>query len=151
VIEFLTTNLAWWHWVILGLILIVAEIIAPLFIILWFGISAIIVGLIDLGFKTSLQYELMIWIVLSVTFLLLWFKFFKDKDISRSGQSDATLGTKGVVIEDIVLHKKGKVQFDSPILGSSEWFAIANEDIKSGSTIQIAEVNGQLLKVTKTI
>jgi len=148
-VEFLSINLMWWHWIVLGLILVVSEIFAPLFIVLWFGLSAIIVGLVDLTFSTSFTTELFLWIVLSVIFLALWFMFFKDKTISKSGQSDFTLGTKGVVMKKIESHEKGKVRFDTPVLGSSEWFAISDEEIEVGASIQIVDVKGQLLKVKK--
>ncbi|MCH9814472.1 MAG: NfeD family protein [Epsilonproteobacteria bacterium] len=150
-VEFLSANLLWWHWIVLGLILVVSEIFAPLFIVLWFGIAAILVGLIDLGLGTSFVVELGLWILFSVIFLALWFIFFKEKTVSKSGQSDFTLGTNGTVIQAIHPSKKGKVRFDAPVLGSSEWFAIADEIINEGETIHIIDVNGQLLKVKKDI
>jgi len=119
----------------------------PLFIILWFGLAAIIVGIIDLGFGTSFITEFFIWIVLSVLFLILWFKFFKATTISKSGQSDFKLGTRGIVTEKIEPHKRGKVRFDAPVLGSSEWIAISDKDIEVGASIYIVDINGQLLKV----
>jgi membrane protein implicated in regulation of membrane protease activity len=148
-IEFLSINLIWWHWIVLGLILVVSEIFVPLFIVLWFGLAAIIVGLVDLVFATSFMTELFLWIVLSVVFLALWFMFFKEKTISKSGQSDFTLGTKGIVIQEIKNHEKGKVRFDAPVLGSSEWFAVSDEAIEVGASIHIVDVKGQLLKVKK--
>ena len=35
----------YWYWMVLGLILIVAEIFIPSFTILWFGIGAMLVGM----------------------------------------------------------------------------------------------------------
>lgn len=148
-IEFLSTNLLWWHWIVLGLVLVVSEIFAPLFIVLWFGLSAIIVGLIDLGFTTSFMTELFLWIILSILFLALWLLFFKDKTITKSGQSDFKLNTRGVVSQKIDLSQKGKVRFDAPVLGSREWQAIADEIIEVGVPVHIVEVSGQLLKVQK--
>jgi len=146
-VEFLSVNLLWWHWIVLGLILSVSEIFMPLFIILWFGLAAIIVGVIDLGFGTLFITEFFIWIVLSVVFLILWFQFFKPKTVSKSGQSDFKLGTKGIVTQKIEPHKRGKVRFDAPVLGSSEWIAISDKEIEVGKPIYIVDINGQLLKV----
>jgi membrane protein implicated in regulation of membrane protease activity len=148
-IEFISANLLWWHWIVLGLVLVVSEIFVPLFIVIWFGLSAIIVGLIDLIFNISFMNELLFWIVLSVIFLTLWLKFFKDQTVSKSGQSDFKLNTKGVVTEEIKPHDKGKVKFDAPVLGSSEWYAISDEPLAVGDTIHIVDVNGQLLKVSR--
>ena len=148
-IEFLSTNLLWWHWIILGLVLVVSEIFMPLFIILWFGISALIVGFVDLGFDTSFMSELSLWIILSVVFLAMWLLFFKDKTITKSGQSDFTLNTKGEVIQRIVPSVRGRVRFDTPVLGDKEWFASSDEIIEIGDRIMIVEVIGQLIKVQK--
>ncbi len=147
--EFLLTDLLWWHWIILGLILIMSEIFVPLFIVLWFGVSALIVGVVDLGFETSFVSELILWIVLSVVFLVLWFVFLKDKTITRSGQSDSNLNTKGVVSKKIDFDSRGKVKFDTPVLGSREWQANADESIEVGESVHIVEVHGQLIKVKK--
>jgi len=148
-LEQILTHPLWWHWIVFGLLLVVSEIIMPLFIVVWFGLSAIVVGIIDKLFDTSFSTELLIWIVLSVAFLASWFVFFKDKTISKSGQSDFTLGTKGIVTKEIKPHDKGKVKFDAPVLGSSNWFATADEELEVGTSIKIIDVKGQLLKVQK--
>ena len=148
-LEQLLTNPHWWHWIVFGLLLIVSEIFMPLFIVIWFGLSAIIVGIVDKLFDTSFTLEILIWTVLSVAFLALWFMFFRDKTVSKSGQSDFTLGTKGIVIQTIKPHDKGKVRFDAPVLGSSEWFAVSDEMIEVDAHIHIVDVKGQLLKVKK--
>ena len=150
-IDFLTTDLLWWHWVAFGLVLIVSEIAMPLFVVIWFGLSAILVGLIDAIFHTTLFVEIALWLVISLVLLITWFKFFKGKSISKSGQSDFTLKTKGVVIEKIPQAERGKVRFETPVLGSSEWHATSEETLEIATTIRIVEVNGQLIKVEKDI
>lgn len=134
---------------IFGLVLIVTEIAMPLFVVIWFGLAALVVGLIDLLFATSFMTEIALWTIISVVLLLVWFKFFKEKGISKSGQSDFTLKTKGVVIEKIPHGERGKVRFEAPVLGSSEWNATSEENLEVTTTIRIVEVNGQLIKVEK--
>jgi len=68
-IEFLANDLLWWHWVAFGMVLGVSEIIMPLFVVIWFGLSAIVVGFIDLAFNTTFAVELSIWILLSLLLL----------------------------------------------------------------------------------
>ena len=147
--EFLIANTLWWHWIVFGIILVVAEIVVPLFIIIWFGLSAIVIGFVALLFATSFLSELALWTILSVLFLFIWFKFFKEGAVSESGQSDFRLETKGVVIERIPHGELGKVRFEAPVLGSSEWHAISDEVLEVGDAIHIVDVNGQLIKVQK--
>ncbi len=147
-IDFLINNMLWWHWISFGLVLVVSEIVVPLFVIIWFGLAAIMVGFIALLFDTTFPLEIAIWTILSVILLFVWFKFFKEKSISESGQSDFGLTTKGIVIEKIPHGERGKVRFESPVLGSSQWHATSEENLEVGTTIQIVEVNGQLIKVS---
>jgi membrane protein implicated in regulation of membrane protease activity len=148
-IEFLSVYMLWWHWLILGSILVVAEIFIPSFVTIWLGLSAIIVGFMDLYFETSFATELTVWILLSLFFVFLWFKVFKPKRASNSGQSDNSFDVNGSVIEKIGKGKKGRVKFDSPVLGDTQWYAIADEDLEAGSRVEIREVRGQLMYVKR--
>jgi membrane protein implicated in regulation of membrane protease activity len=148
-IETLLTQVFWWHWIIFGIILVVAEIIVPLFVIIWFGLSAIIVGFIILALDISLMSQFSSWIILSLILLIVWFKFLRDKHSTHSGQSDFRLDTKGIVIETIPHGARGKVRFEAPVLGSSEWHATSDSNLEKGTVIRIEAVNGQLIKVKK--
>ncbi len=148
-IEFLIHDLLWWHWIIFGIILIVSEIIVPHFVVIWFGMSALVVGIVDKILHTSFSTELALWTLLSVALLVIWLKFFKTKPLTESGQADYRFDTRGIVISPIKTGKKGKVRFDAPVLGSSEWHAISDEALENGTPVRIQDVNGQLIKVTK--
>ena len=64
-------QLLYWHWLVLGLILIIAEIFIPSFTIMWFGLGAIIVGLISLAVDMSFNWQVLLWTVSSVAFTVL--------------------------------------------------------------------------------
>ena len=36
-------ELAWWHWAVGGIVLIVAELVVPSFVLIWFGLGALAV------------------------------------------------------------------------------------------------------------
>jgi membrane-bound ClpP family serine protease len=44
--EWLNANIAYWHWLIFGLCLALAEIMLLSFVTLWFGLAAIVVGVL---------------------------------------------------------------------------------------------------------
>ena len=147
--DFLMHDLLWWHWIAFGLILVVAEIVVPLFVIIWFGLAAIMIGLLGLFVVIGFVSQFALWIVLSLLFLLLWFKYFQQDNHTESGQADFRFDTKGVVIETIPHGARGKVRFETPVLGSSEWQASSDETLTRGDIIRIVDVNGQLIKVKK--
>ncbi len=146
-IEFLNETVLWWHWVVMGIILLTIEMSLGTFFILGLGIASILVGIIDSFMGTSFETELFIWMLLSVLFIVAWFKWFKEKSITKSGQSNYGLDTLGIVKEDIKPHSRGKVTFDTPVLGNSSWHATAKVDLGKGTRIKIVEIKGQLIEV----
>ena len=146
-IELLSTELLWWHWIAFGLILVTTEIFIGTFMMLGLGVAAMIVGATDNLFKTSFETELLLWIVLSIFSLFLWFKYLKNPNIESSGQSNYSLDTLGVVIQAIAPNGRGEVKFDTPVLGNTTWFATSKEEITKNSRIKIIKVKGQLIEV----
>lgn len=148
-IEFLNQTVLWWHWVVLGIILLILEMSSGTFIMLGLGVAAIFVGLLDSVMSTSFTTELSIWMILSILSIAAWFKWVKDPAVSHTGQSNYTLDTLGTVTEEIYPHDRGKVIFDTPVLGNTVWHATAKENIDKDSRVKIIEVNGQLIEVQK--
>jgi len=147
-IEILNNSIVWWYWIVVGLILIISEMATGTFITLGFGMAAIVVGVIDLMVPLDFIYQLSIWIVLSMVIVFALFKWFRSRPtISSTGQSDYGFDTLGSVTEEIDPHKRGKVTFDTPVLGNTEWYATSKEMLIEGSRIRIVEVNGQLIEV----
>jgi membrane protein implicated in regulation of membrane protease activity len=146
-LEYLTTNLLWWHWVVFGIFLITTEIFLGTFLMLGLGVAAMIVGATDNLFSLSLEVELTLWIILSLLSIIIWFKYLKDETVEYSGQSNYSLTTEGMVEESIQANDRGKVKFDTPVLGNTIWHATAKKDISAGSRIKIVEIRGQLMVV----
>lgn len=147
-VEYLNETVLWWHWIVLGLFLLILEMNTGTFIILGLGLAAIVVGILDLAIPMSFTTEIVIWMGLSILALWAWKKWFKVEHVSNSGQSNYSLDTLGTVIEEIEPHSRGKVTFDTPILGNTTWTATANTSISKNSRVKIVEVHGQLIEVT---
>jgi len=146
-LEFLTNSLLWWHWVVFGIFLITTEIFIGTFFMLGLGLAALIVGGVDNLFSLSIEMQLLLWIILSILSILIWFKYLKDESVEYSGQSNYSLETEGTVEEAIPANGRGKVKFDTPVLGNTTWHATSKEDIPTDSRIKIIEVKGQLIVV----
>jgi len=146
-LELLNDNLLWWHWVVTGLILLAAEMLTGTFLLLGLGVAAIAVGMIDLLINISIITELVLWLVFSLVVLIVWFKWFRIRPVSQSGQSNYRLDTLGTVVDSITPHQRGKVQFDTPVLGNSTWPVTASTSITEGTRVRIVRVTGQLIEV----
>ena len=146
-IVLLNETVLWWHWIVFGIALLILDMSMGTFFILGLGVAAIIVGVIDTFVGTSFTVELTIWMILSILAIMAWFKWFREPPLTDSGQSNYRLDTLGIVMEDIQPHSRGKVTFDTPVLGNTSWHAISKVDIDQGTRVQIVQINGQLIEV----
>lgn len=140
---------AWWHWAVGGIVLIVAELAVPSFVLIWFGLGALVVALALALFGIGFTAQLAIWLVVSLVLVAGWFKVFKPgMHKTRIGMADANVrGEIGVLTHDVAPFEKGQVRFQKPILGSDVWECIADEAIRNGERVKVLEVEGSFLKV----
>lgn len=140
-------NLGGWGWIIFGMVLVVIEIFAPSTIFLWFGVGALITGLISLVFTDiGWQYELLIFALLSITLLLTARRYL----LNKTGETDEpSLNQRGVnligrraVVAESILNGEGKVK-----VGDSYWLAQSDEAINEDAIVEIIGVEGTALKV----
>ena len=145
-------ELLYWHWLVLGMLLVVGEIFIPSFTILWFGLGAIVVGLLMTLVTLSFTAQILIWTVSSVAFTALWFKYLKPKMTDRTSAGisrDAAIGEAGQVIKAPTEHSRGQVRFTTPVLGDDEWDFISDDDVRIGDRVFIKEISGNTLIVVK--
>ncbi len=146
-IEFLNETVLWWHWIVLGIALLILDMSLNTFFILGLGVAAIAVGILDVFMQTTFTAELSIWMILSILVIAAWFKWFRQNPVTESGQSNYRLDTLGTVIENIQPHSRGKVTFDTPVLGNTSWHATSKIDIDKNTRVKIVQINGQLIEV----
>ena len=141
----------WWHWAVSGIVLILAELAVPAFVLVWFGLGALLVALIVALADIGLTAQLAAWLVVSLAFVALWFKVFRpESHKTRIGMSDSDVtGEIGLLARDVAPFEKGEVRFQKPILGTDVWPCIADEAIKAGERVKVVDVEGSFLKVAK--
>ncbi|NOQ64186.1 MAG: NfeD family protein [Methyloprofundus sp.] len=151
-LEWLSSEIAYWHWLIFGLLLGIVEMMSFSFVALWFGVSAIIVGLLLLIVPFPLTVQLLIWIFLSIAIIVVWFKWvyprMKNKDFSKMSR-ESMIGQIGTVIDYNSVHQgRGTLRFPAPILGSDEWQFICTDAISIGDRVMVREFSGNSLIVS---
>ena len=106
--------IVWWHWLVLGLLLIALELAASGgFYIIFFGIAAVLISLMAaLGAGTPVWVELLLFSALSVGSLL----FFRSPlmrwmNIDGAGVDvDSLVGETGVTQQDIAPGEIGRIE-----------------------------------------
>ncbi|MBS0353458.1 MAG: NfeD family protein [Proteobacteria bacterium] len=142
----------WWHWIVLGIALVIAELAVPAFFVIWFGLGALLVGLVlALAPALGMTAQLALWILASLAMVILWFRVFKRSDYkTRIGQSDGgTIGEVGMMSKPGVPFERGRVRFQKPLLGSDEWECVVDEPVAAGERVRVVAVEGSFLRVEK--
>lgn len=146
-------ELATWHWLVLGILLVIMEIFIPSFTVLWFGLGALVVGVALWPLpELPLAAQLLIWIVASCLFAILWFKYFKPRMIDKTTAGiarEAAVGESGQVIKVPAGDRRGVVRFAIPVLSADEWEFICEQDVAVGDRVFIKEFSGNTLIVVK--
>ena len=138
-------------WFIVGLILMLAELALPGFVIIFFGIGAWITALcVSLGIVDSFSGQLAVFLITSILTLILFRnkgrRYFKGRVAQVAGAEDALdspRGQKAVAVTDIVPRTLGgKVEFNG-----TTWEAESEVRIPKGSTVEIVERRNLVLVV----
>ncbi|MRJ06521.1 MAG: hypothetical protein C6I01_03270 [Epsilonproteobacteria bacterium] len=139
----------WWIWVIIGLLFVGLEVIVPGVTLVWFGLGAILVGIVNYFFPLNLVINLFLWATFSVIFIVLTFKYMKKGvkgekiDVNRHLYE----GKKGVITE-VLDHFFAKAEFEEPILGDRVW-KVKGENLQVGDIVEVEGVEGNYFRVRK--
>jgi membrane protein implicated in regulation of membrane protease activity len=139
----------WWHWVVLGLCLSIAELAIPAFFIVWFGIGAILVGLLLAAVpELGLTAQLLGWAGISTLLVIAWFRYLRPRTVSAVGTSAANVvGEVGILVSDLGPSSRGQVRFQKPLLGSDVWECYSDREIRAGERVRVTAVEGSFIKV----
>lgn len=149
-VDWLNSGVQYWHWLALGLVLVGLEMVVPSFFLIWLGASAFVVGFLMLLLPIPFAAQLAIWGVLSIAFLVAWFKFVapKMKDKTKSGMAlEALFGKVGTVLDYNADSSRGTLRFPAPLLGEDEWRFICEENLAAGDKISVVDISGNDLIV----
>ena len=141
-----------WHWLVLGFVLLIVEIFVPTFVSLWFGSAAIIVAALSWLIPIPVSVQIIIWLILSATFLLAWFKFIKplSADRTKAGLGGSVIiGETGMIIVAPQPERVGTVRFSVPIVGAAEWMCrTRGEHVAVGDRVVVTDIIGNELIVS---
>lgn len=138
-----------WLWLYTGVLLMLAELLAPGFVIFFFGLAAASVAGIKFIFpsmSTACQIALFsVFSVIYLTALRKWFyKLFKMEPSSGSVAPSEFTGRLAEVVHKIAPGLPGRV-----MLGDSEWTAEADIVIEAGDRVRVVGQKNLTLKVEK--
>ncbi len=142
-------SINYWHWLALGLVLLASELLGTAGYLLWLGISAILVGILLTVMPISWQLQWVSFASFSLITTWLWWRkqnqSDKESDAVRTlNQKDKQLIGKLITVEHDIVIGTNRIK-----VGDTTWAAIASEEIKAKTTIEIVDIDGITLKIVK--
>lgn len=143
----LIEQLVYWHWWVAGLALLILEMLIPAnLVLLWMGISAVVVGLIAWLLPTTWPLELVLFGVLSVGSFFLYHRFRKtpatpdEPTLNRRGESYVG---RTFTLSAPIINGVGKLRVDD-----TQW-RISGPDLPEGSQVRVVKADGATLQVER--
>lgn len=136
---------AGWLWMIGGIVLLIAELIAPGFFLVWIGAAAMITGIFALLFDIGVAGQMALFAIyaaIAVYAARRWYEGHpvETEDAMLNDRSARLIGRSVTVIQPVDEHG-GRVR-----VGDSEWSARGGP-AESGSRVRITGVEGNCLIV----
>ena len=141
-------HLTYWHWWILGLLLMVLEGLAPGAFFLWMGIASGVVGFIlVLAPSLGWQYQFMVFSIFSIVSIAAWRLYLRKHSTQTDRPSLNRRGEQYVgrsfTLAHPIVDGMGEIQLDD-----SSW-KIRGEDCDAGTRVKVTGVDGTILQVEK--
>jgi inner membrane protein len=147
-IERIVGELGPWNWVAIGLVLLVLEIAIPGVFLLWFGLAAIIIGVLTVMFANTgfWPWEAQILVFLMLALVLAYYgKRMMDKgdetDEPLLNQRSAQLVGRTATLTEPILEGHGRIKLDD-----TTW-RIKGPDMPAGTRVKVTSVEGNDLAV----
>ena len=142
----LWVTLGGWRWIVLGLVLLALELIAPGTLLLWLGIAAVLVGLIALVIDPGWQVELIAFAVLGLAAAVGWWIYGRPDNAAASDRpmlnrrAERHVG-KVFTLDAAIVHGDGRLKIDD-----TTW-RVSGPDLPAGSKVKVLGVEGITLVV----
>jgi membrane protein implicated in regulation of membrane protease activity len=135
-----------WSWIVLGLVLMGLELLAPGVFFLWLGLAAMLTGLADWALSLSWQAAALVFALLSVAAVLIGRAITHDRATDEGARP--TLNRRGhalvgqvFILESPIASGCGRIRVDD-----SSW-RVVGPDAPSGASVRVVRVDGSTLVV----
>ena len=139
-------SMDYYHWFIFGLLFFIIEILSFTTFFLFLGISSILVGIINWGFGTSGEFDLIMFSVLSIISLVMAYVYLQKKgehgtNMMLNDRSQAYVGRKITLSHDIP-SGESRISIDDSL-----WKVRADRSYKRGDIIEVKSISGSVFIV----
>lgn len=140
-----------WHWLVFGLLLLVAEIFVAGAILIWFGVAALLVGVLAFAVPALIWMpSLVLWAALSLVLVFGWQQYRKKNPATPAAptmnrRGEQYVGRHFTLSRDVV-NGVGELHVDD-----TRWKITSHHDLPAGSKVKVTAVDGTSLRVEEYI
>jgi len=140
------TGFVFWHWWVIGIVLLGIEILAPGFWFLWMAVAAGIVGAVLFFLPdTSWQWQVLLFAVLSVVSMIGWRAYQRryptESDQPNLNRRGAQYIGRVFTLDEAIVNGTGKIRVDD-----TTW-KVTGGDQPTGAKVKVTGVEGTVLTV----
>ena len=138
--------IVYWHWLILACALMIVEIFAPGFFLIWIGIAAAVVGGITFLFPNiPFEWQIILISVLSLVIIIGWRQWRKanpdpEPDVQLNRRGESYIGSS-FKLETAIENGRGRMR-----IGDTIW-RVEGPDLPAGSKVKVVNVKTTTLIV----
>jgi len=133
----------WWIWIVLGAVLLIADIaLINTYYLIWFGVGALLAGLLALVAPESAMWlQIAVFGVSSLSALLFWLFVMQPKIRAQEMEKakDDVPGQSGVVVR--FNNGRGTLRLQGPVGGRDVWEFYSEADVRPGDRLVIESVD----------
>ena len=147
-------NYLWIFWAILGAILVVAEVFTTGFVLLWFGIGALVAGFAGLLGVHSIVLQFLIFAIVSIALTAASRTIFVNYFSREKSGGDLKTGVEALPgkIGTVVSSSRGALHEGAVKVFGSTWTAYpadGEEPLEAGDRVEVTSVQGASIYVRR--
>lgn len=144
--ELIAHGLPFWYWFVLGLLLLIAEVLAPGIFMMWLGFAAFATGLVVWPFvRLGVAGQGIVFALLSVASVGLWLRF---RPGMREQKEEPSLNRRGNTqigrvfkLSEAIVDGYGRAHVEDSV------WRVSGPDLPAGSHVRVLSVDGSTLRV----
>lgn len=137
---------AHWLWLAAGIVLAIAELVAPGVFLIWIAAAAVLTGLATLIFAPPVAFQCVLFALFAIGTVYWGRRVYADNPVDSSDPmlNDRTSRLRGRVVEvvDAIENGRGRVR-----VGDGVW-DVRGPDTPAGAHVRVVGADGTCLKVT---
>jgi len=135
-----------WFWLTLGGLLLAAEMLGTSGYLLWIGLAAVMVGIIEWLLPLSWTAQGALFAFMTLVCVFLWYRWMRYREANQTPNSLNQRGSQmlglHLTLESALHNRTGHVR-----IGDSSWRVEADRDLPAGTPVVVVAIEGITLRI----